>query len=559
MNGLAAEERPSGRAPEVPLRWFGATLWRYAPFYLELILIALCLRLLGLVEPFVFQVVIDRVLPFQREATLVVVAVLFAVASVFQVGFSVLSGYLGLVVGNRVTQELGARLYAHLLRLPLDHFRRWNVGETLARMSETDTIRAFIVGATTGTIIDLVFVLVTLGVLFAISPTLTLIVVVALPIQMLVFLGFGPLLRRRLRKQFDAGAEHQSRIVESLTGMTTIKALTAEGPVEGRLQAALAATLSAALRVGFLNVLNGQAIFSVERLLTVAILFVGAGLVFQNELTLGQLVAFHLLAARVTGPIGSFAGLWEGWQNVRIARQRLADILMHDTEGTLARPLLPAKIEPTLSLERVSFAYPHGPPVIEAVSVSIPGNALTLVVGPSGIGKSTFARLICGLEAPTSGRILLGGEDIAAYDPQDVRRRIAYVPQEPFLFTGTIRDNLTLGDPRIDDVAIATALAVAEADEMVSRLPMGLDTPVGERGGALSGGQRQRLAIARAVVRQPAILVLDEPTSALDQATQARLSARLGALVRDITIVVITHRPDAFADPTLVIDFEALR
>lgn len=170
-----------------------------------------------------------------------------------------------------------------------------------------------------------------------------------------------------------------------------------------------------------------------------------------------------------------------------------------------------------------------------------------------------LARLVCGLEVPTSGRILVGGEDIAAHDPQEVRRRVAYVPQEPFLFAGTIRDNLTLGDPRIDDAAIASALANAAADEMVARMPAGLDTQVGERGGALSGGQRQRLAIARALVRAPAILVLDEPTSALDHASQAQLAERLAALSREVTVVVVTHRPDAFPDPALVVDFEALR
>jgi len=558
MQHVTARPPRRDHAPEVPLNWFGATLWRYLPIYAELIVIALCLRMLGLVEPFVFQVVIDRVLPFHREATLVVVAVLFAAASLFQVGFSVLSGYLGLVVSNRLTQELGVRLYAHLLRLPLGHFRRWNVGETLARMSETDTIRAFIVGGTTGTIIDLVFVVITLGVLFAISPTLTLIVILTLPIQAMVFLGFGPFLRRRLRAQFDAGAWHQSRIVESLTGITTIKSLGAEGRIEERLGESLAATLSAALRVGILNVLNGQAIFSVERLLTVAILFVGAGLVFESELTLGQLVAFHLLAARVTGPIGNFAGLWEGWQNVRIARQRLADILMREPEGIEGRPLLPARIEPSLSLERVSFAYPDGPLVLDSVNALIPACALTLIVGPSGIGKSTLARVICGLEVPTSGDVFLGGHNIAMHDLVDVRRRIAYVPQEPLLFAGTIRDNLVLDDPAIDDAAIASALAAVGVDEMVARMPFGLDTQVGERGTALSGGQRQRLAIARAIVREPAILVLDEPTSALDQETQAKLSTRLTALTATTTIVVITHRPDVFSDPTAVIDFETL-
>lgn len=214
---------------EVSLSWFGKTLWKYTPLYIELVLIAICLRLIGLVEPFIFQVIIDRILPFQREATLVVVMSIFAGVSVFQIGFASLSAYLGALTANRVTQEFGSRIYDHVFKLPFSFFRRWNVGEIFARMGETDTIRNFIVGTTTGVFLDLVFVTIYIGVLFSLAPTLAWIVVAALPVQALIYFGFGPFLRARLRVQFDAGAAHQARMVETVTGISAIKALGAVG------------------------------------------------------------------------------------------------------------------------------------------------------------------------------------------------------------------------------------------------------------------------------------------------------------------------------------------
>jgi subfamily B ATP-binding cassette protein HlyB/CyaB len=552
--------RPPNQPREVPLAWFGKTLWRYAPLYAELIAIAICLRLLGLVEPFVFQVIIDRVLPFQREATLVVVVAIFAAVSLYQVAFQALSGYLGLSAANSVTRELAKRIFGHLFRLPLDHFRRWNVGETLARVSETDTIRAFLVGATTGVLLDLLFVAVTLVVLFTISSPLAWLVVAALPAQALIYLVFGPFLRRRLRVQFDRGARHQAQVVESLTGAVSVKALAAERVVLARLEATLASSLDAAFRVGVLNVANGQAIFLVDRALTIAVVFVGATLVFANEITLGQLVAFHLLVGRVVGPIGNFASLWESWQNVKVARQRLGDILCEEPEGFGAKPRLPAVLAPRLQFEKVSFGYGEGRQVLQRFCCDLQPGTLTLVVGPSGIGKSTFGRLAAGIERPQAGRVLLGGEDLAAFDPADVRVTIAYVPQEPFLFTGTIRDNLAMHEGgALGEGRMREALRRAAADDLVARLPQGLDTFVGERGTALSGGQRQRIAIARSLAMQPKVLILDEPTSALDAAAQATMAREIRALTPETTVVVITYRPDVFPEPDHVIDFEALR
>ncbi|MCV3272030.1 peptidase domain-containing ABC transporter [Roseobacter sinensis] len=544
----------------VPLSWFGQTLWKFTPLYVELVFLAICIRLLGLVEPFIFQVIIDRILPFQREATLIVVMAVFAAVSVFHIGFNILSSLLGMLTANRVTRELGSRIFEHLFRLPYSHFRKWPVGETIARVSETDTIRAFLVGTTTGVVLDLLFVVIYLGVLYTLSPLLTAIVVASLPLQAFVYFIFGPFLRRRLRVQFDAGARHQSRMVESIGGIASVKALSAEDKMLGGLRETLGDTLDAGLRVGKLRIASSNLIYAVSQTLTILIIFIGAREVFAGALTLGQLIAFHLIAEKVASPISNFSGLWEKWQNIKISRQRLGDILLSEPEAFEALPRLPADVEPELRFEQVDFAYQPGTPILTEFSFTAKARSLSLVIGPSGIGKSTFGRLASGIEAPTGGRITLDGHDISEHEPHDVRTRIAYVPQEPYLFSGTVRENLSLNvGADVSEAVIADALRTAAADAMVARLPLGLDTQVGERGAALSGGQRQRIAMARSLLNAPRVLILDEPTSALDGAAQAQMVAEIERLKATMTVIVITHRPDVFATPDQVIDFEALR
>ncbi len=551
-------ERSAENAGEIPLSWFGRTLWKFTPLYVELVFLAICLRLLGLVEPFIFQVIIDRILPFQRQASLVAVVAIFAAVSVFQLAFTVLSQLLSMLTANRVTLRFGTRIFGHLFKLPFSHFRKWSVGETIARISETDTIRNFLVGTTTGVFLDLLFVTVYIAVLMTLSVPLTTIILLALPLQVLIYMGFGPFLRRRLRTQFDAGAAHQTQMVETISGIATVKALAAEDTMLERLDSTLEASLDAGYRVGILNIWNDRLLFTLDRAITISIIFFGAQLVFAGKLTLGQLIAFHLLAEKVRGPIENFSGLWESWQNIRVSRQRLGDVVNTPTEPFGALPRLPAKIKGCLEFRDVNFGYDPGAPVLCDFNFRAEQGTLTLVTGPSGVGKSTFGRLAAGIEVPDKGEVLLGGENIAHFDPRDVRSRIAYVPQDSYLFSGTIRDNLTLGDAGIDDEEIARALRIAAAEELVRQLPMGLDTSVGERGSALSGGQRQRVAIARSLLRKPAVIILDEPTSALDGVAQRRMAAELLELRRAATLIVITHIPALFDAADQIVDFERL-
>lgn len=552
-------ERRNENAGEIPLSWFGKTLWKYTPLYIELVFLAICLRLIGLVEPFIFQVIIDRILPFQREASLIVVVAIFVAVSLFQLVFEVLSDLLGMVTANRVTRDFGARIFEHLFRLPFSHFRKWTVGETIARVSETDTIRAFLVGTTTGVFLDLLFVFIYIAVLFTLSVDLTLIILAALPIQFLIYFGFGPFLRRRLRVQFDAGAAHQTQMVENISGIAAVKALSAEGKMLERLDQTLHANLNAGYRVGLLNIWNDKLLFIIDKAITISIIYFGAQFVFAGQMTLGELIAFHLLAEKVTGPVQNFASLWESWQNIRVSRQRLGDVVNTPMEPFGNLPKLPPDVEARLAFRQVDFAYTPSAPILRQFSFTANPNTLTLIVGPSGIGKSTFGRLASGIDIPDSGAVLLGGEDIGQFEPHDVRTKIAYVPQEPYLFSGTLRENLTLGDESATDEMIARALRISAAETLIAQLPQGLDTYVGERGSALSGGQRQRVAIARSLIKAPKVIILDEPTSALDGDAQRRMALEMQKLKQETTLIIITHNPDIFENPDQIIDFEALR
>ncbi|WP_375154778.1 peptidase domain-containing ABC transporter [Ensifer sp. ENS05] len=542
-----------------PLAWFTQSTFRYTPLIVELMVVAVVIRLLGLVQPFVFQAIIDRVLPFQREATLTLIVVVLVLVMLMSATLQALSAYLGNHMGNRLVAEMASRIFRHVLGLPLQFLQRWQVGETLARMGEINTVRAFLTGTMSGYVLDVLFAAIYIGALLSISPLLTAIVLIMLPLQMAAFGVLGPFLRRRMQASFVAGARHQSRLVETFANVITVKALASERRQAERFQETLEDSLTTDFRVAKLNIADGFVGDILENSSVILVIYFGSMLVFQNEITLGELIAFHLLSEKVAGPIMSLSSIWEQWQGISIARLRLGDFLNTPLETEVARPPLRVEGPLRLTLSAVSFSYAPDRHVIRDLTVNIEPNRPTVIVGGSGIGKSTLAKLISGLYTPAGGTIQGNGQDLNGCDPESVRRAIVYLPQEPVLFSGTVLENLLLARPDATELEIQAALADSAADEVVAKLTGGLQADVGERGGHLSGGQRQRLALARALLCDAAALVLDEPTSALDATSAAVIISALKRLARYRTLIVITHHPELLGQDVNVLDLASLQ
>lgn len=528
----------------MPLAWFTQSSSRYAPMILELMAAAIVIRLLGLVEPFVFQAIIDRVLPFQREATLALIVVVMVLVMLTSSTLHVLSGYLANHMSNRLIAELAARIFRHVIGLPLRYLQHWPVGETLARIGEIGTVKTFLTGTIAGYVLDVVFAGTYIVALLSISPFLTVIVLAILPLQLIAFGIIGPFSRRRMQTSFYAGARHQSRLVETFGNMVTVKALASEARQVERLRETLADSLSAGFRVTKLNLVNDWLGDILGNSTDILVIFFGATLVFANDITLGEMVAFHLLSGKVSGPIISLSAIWEDWQSIRIARLRLGDFLNQAVESDDDKPALRIDQPLNLSLKSVSFGYDPERPIINRLTVQITPNRPTIIIGDSGAGKSTLAKLMSGLYMPDRGAIEANGQDLKDCDPCSVRRTIAYLPQEPVLFSGTVLDNLLLAKPDATEEQIQYALRDSGADQVVAQLPNGMQTDVGEHGSHISGGQRQRVALARAILSDASALILDEPTSALDARSAEVIVTALKRLSHHRTLIVITHNPD---------------
>lgn len=538
--------------------WLVPEILRYRRLLGEVLVASFFLQLFALVTPVFFQVVIDKVLVHKGLTTLDVLAVGLLVVSLFEVVLGGLRTYLFSHTTNRIDVRLGAKLFRHVLRLPLSYFETRRVGDTVARVRELENIRSFLTGSALTLIIDLAFTIVFLGVMYYYSPTLTFVVLGAVPLYVALSVIITPMLRARLHEKFNRGADNQAYLVESITGVETLKAMAVEPQMQRRWEDQLAGYVSAAFRATNLGNIASQGAGFINKVTTVLILWVGARSVIEGQLTVGQLVAFNMLAARVNQPILRLVQLWQDFQQAGISVQRLGDILNTRAEPGFnpTRAALP-KLEGRLAFEHVSFRYAPGlPEAIADVSVSIAPGEVVGVVGRSGSGKSTLAKLVQRMYVPERGRITVDGVDLSVVEPAWLRRQIGVVPQESMLFNGSIRENIALADPGAGIDAIAAVAKLSGAHDFIIRLPNGYDTPVGEHGGNLSGGQRQRIALARALLTNPRILILDEATSALDYESERIVQANMAAISKGRTVLIIAHRLTMVrnADRILVLD-----
>jgi subfamily B ATP-binding cassette protein HlyB/CyaB len=491
-----------------------------------------------------FQVVIEKVLVHRGLRTLEVLAIGLATIAVFEAILGGLRTYLFAHTTNRIDVELGARLFRHLTSLPLAYFQTRRAGDSIARVRELENIRNFLTSSALTLVIDLVFTVVFLAVMVVYSPWLTLIVLSAFPFYIGISACATPFFRRRLDEKFQRGAENQAFLVESITGVETLKAMAVEPQMQRRWDEQLAAYVAASFRVLSLGNVASQAVQLVSKLVTVAILFFGAKLVIEGNLTVGELIAFNMLASRVNIPVLRLAQIWQDFHQARLSVERLGDILNSRPEPTIGsgRAALPP-IRGEVTFEHVDFRYRiDGPEIIHDVSFRVPPGQIVGIVGRSGSGKSTLAKLIQRLYVPEAGRVLVDGIDLAMMDPAWLRRQLGVVLQEDVLFNRSVRDNIALADPAMPMEQIIAAASLAGAHEFVLQLPEGYDTLVGERGSSLSGGQRQRIAIARALVTDPRILIFDEATSALDYESERIIQDNMQQICERRTVFVIAHR-----------------
>ena len=532
------------------IRWFIPTIIKYKRPLLEVLAAAFALQIIGIFTPILTQVVIDKALSHHSTSTLDVITIGLVVIAIFEAVMGVTRNYIFTHTTSRIDVILSARLFRHLFALPLRYFETRRVGDTVARVMELEKIRSFLTGTPMTTLIDVCFMFVYVIVMFIYSPTMTWVVLGSLPFFAVLAGVITPVLRERVDERFNAGAESQSYLVESITGAQTIKSFALEPQLQKSWEGRLSNYVRASYKTSMLSSNAGALAQLIQKVADIAILWFGAHLVMSGNLTIGALIAFRMLSGRVSGPVLRLVQSWQDFQQTGISIQRLGDIFNSKTEPTIdpTKSRLP-NIQGDVRFEKVRFRYsPDSPEVIRDMSFGIRPGTVVGVVGRSGSGKSTISKLIQRLYIPEVGKILIDGVDIAMTDPAWLRRQVGVVLQENFLFNASIRENISIHKPTASMEEIVRVAQVAGAHDFILELPAGYDTIVGENGEGLSGGQKQRVAIARALLHNPKILIFDEATSALDYESENIIQKNLKQITAGRTVIIIAHRLSTLKD-----------
>lgn len=527
------------------LSWFIPSLIRYRKVLTEVLIASFFVQLFGLANPLMIQVIIDKVIVQNSIDTLHVLGIFLLVVAVFEAVLTSLRTYLFVDTTNRIDLALGSEIIDHLLRLPLRYFERRPVGELATRINELENIRQFLTGTALTVVLDAVFSVVYIVVMFIYSWILALVTLAVIPLFVLLTIFVSPIVRQQLRTKAERQAQTQSYLVEVLSGISTVKAQNIELRSRWQWQERYGRYVSDGFKTVLTSTTAGSASSFLNKLSGLLVLWVGAYLVLDGKLTLGQLIAFRIIAGYVTSPLLRLAQIWQNFQSTALSLERLSDIIdspqeaPEDDRYNIALPT----IEGTVKYENLSFRFAaSGPLQLCNVNLEVPTGSFVGIVGMSGSGKSTMTKLLARLYEPGSGRIIVDGYDISKVELYSLRRQIGIVPQETLLFDGTVQENIALTNPDASSEEIIEAAKIAVAHDFIMALPMGYNTRVGERGSALSGGQRQRIAIARTILQSPRMLILDEATSALDYNTERQVCLNLAQAYEGRTVFFITHR-----------------
>ncbi|MBW4647665.1 MAG: peptidase domain-containing ABC transporter [Kastovskya adunca ATA6-11-RM4] len=551
LKALPNEKQSLGR--------FLAVLLPYRSLWGQILLASLLIQVFGLVTPLFTQIILDQVVVNRSLSTLNVFAIGLLIFGVWGIGLSATRQYLLSYFSNRLDLTLISGFMSHTLLLPLKFFESRHVGDILTRVQENQKIQRFLVNQVAIAWLDLLMGFVYLALMFYYNWQLTLLVLALIPPIFFLTLGATPFLRKISRDVFNDAAEQNSVLVETMTGIATVKATAAEQELRWRWEDRLTKFLNARFRAQKLGINLQAANGLINSLGSTALLWYGALLVIQGELTIGQFVAFNMLVGRVLSPVLALVDIWDELQEVLISVERLNDVFSTQPEESPGNPMLvlpPVRGE--VHLENVTFRYDTEDErnTLENINFSVEAGQTIALVGRSGSGKSTLVKLLQGLYHPVKGRISIDGHDIRHVSPQSLRSQLGVVPQDCYLFSGTILENITLYRPEFTMEQAIEVAKLAEAHAFIQMLPLGYNTKVGERGASLSGGQRQRIAIARALLGEPRILILDEATSSLDTESERRFQQNLARLSRDRTTFIIAHRLSTVrnADCILVLD-----
>jgi ATP-binding cassette, subfamily B, bacterial HlyB/CyaB len=541
------------------LAWFIPYLKPESKVLVEVLVASFFVQLLGLANPLLVQVIIDRVLGQNSAPTLAIFGILLIVVALFENILTSIRTIAFANATNRIDLNLAARIIDHLFHLPLSFFDRRAVGELSTRIVEIDKIRQFFTSTALTTILDAVFSVMYIGVMLLYSPFLTAVALSTLPFFVLLSFIVSPIVRRQLRVKAECNAQNQSYLVEALSGIYTVKAQSMERRTRNQWQSFYDRYVAASFNSIITHTLAGSMSNFLNQLSSVLVLWVGASLVLDSKLTLGQLIAFRIIAGYVTGPLLRLLTIWQNFQETALSIERLSDIVdsplevEEENRFNIPMPLIQGKVV----YEDLVFQFTsHGRPQLNRVNLTFDAGSFVGIVGQSGSGKSTLMKMLPRLYDPSQGRITIDNYDIGKVELYSLREQIGIVSQDPLLFEGTVQDNISINYPDATTEEIINAAKIAVAHDFIMSLPNGYNTRVGERGSNLSGGQKQRLAIARTILQRPRLLILDEATSALDYDTERQVCHNLVQNFRGITIFCITHRLRTVqtADRILVMD-----